>query len=430
MRHNTANVHLFETIVYTLLATAALGIIFYLFHFDPVSYTRLITEDQWGEYGSFVSFGIAGALLLALSFRRGPYLRRVMWVMIGLAVIFLAGEEISWGQRIIGFQTPRFFYLDSSQGDVTLHHLEAFETINSNIHRVGAYLVLAWLTLSVTVSILMPRLEEKIMMNGVPLIPIRLVPIFLLAPFFFLFRPTVMSGEIGELFVGIAVVLWAVDLFLAHGWIKRPERLIAVCIIVGMLFLVSIMSATLTYMHSNSKPLALRLNAMATYNYPRFGMYDQAQRLYNYIYEHPHYITSDTRINHSRMLLESGKQSEAFHVLSQALKVFEAKDPPKAQLSKHLRQLGIIFTLLGQNERADAKFNQAIEIDRRQLALVSSRNEKSKLLWSISKTAEARGDVATAIVKAEQARAMAVTAQLRRILAKWIKTLESKSSNK
>ena len=128
------------------------------------------------------------------------------------------------------------------------------------------------------------------------------------------------------------------------------------------------------------------------------------------------------------MLLELGKQSEAFDVLSKAVKVFEAKDPPEAglELSKHLRQLGIIFTLLGQNDRADVEFNHAIEIDRQQLALVSRPNQKSKLLWSISETMEARGDVASAIANAKQARAMAVSARLSYKLEKWIKTLEKK----
>jgi len=423
MRHKTANVHLFETIVYTLLATAAVGIIFYLFHFAPVTYTILISEDKWGEYGTFVSYGIAGALLLALSFRRGPYLRRVMWVIIGLAAIFLAGEEISWGQRILGLSTPAFFLQYNVQLEITLHNMKAINVIL--LGRIAGYVVLAWSVFSIIVSILMPRLKEKIMAIGVPLIPIRLIPIFVLVPFFFLLKPTAKPHEIGELFLGIAVAMWAVDLFLAHGWIKPPAGLTVVCLMVGMLFLVAIMSATLTYMHSTSLT-TWRLNLMATRYYPRYDMYDQAQRLYDYIYAHPHHIIFATRINHGRMLLELGKQSEAFDVLSKAVKVLEAKNPPEEELSKHMRQLGIIFTLLGQNDRADVEFNHAIEIDRQQLALVSRPNEKSELLWSISETMEARGDVASAIANARQARAMAVSAKLSYKLEKWIKTLEKK----
>jgi len=422
MRHKTANVHLFETIVYTLLATAAVGIIFYLFHFAPVTYTILISEDKWGEYGTFVSYGIAGALLLALSFRRGPYLRRVMWVIIGLAAIFLAGEEISWGQRILKLSTPEFLLQYNFQGEINLHNMEAFKAIK--LGRIAGYVVLVWSIISMMVSILMPRLEEKIMAIGVPLIPIRLIPIFVLVPFFFLIHPAPKSSEIAELFLGIAVVMWAVDLFLGYGWIKPPAGLTVVCLMVGMLFLVAIMSATLTYMYPKS--LTWRLNLMATRDYPKRGMYDQAQRLYDYIYAHPHHIRSYTRLNHGRMLLELGKQLEAFDVLSKAVKVLEAKNPPEAGLSKHMRQLGIIFTLLGQNDRADVEFNHAIEIDRQQLALVSRPNKKSKLLWSISETMEARGDVASAIENVRQARAIAVSAKLSFKLEKWIKTLEKK----
>ena len=32
-------------------------------------------------------------------------------------------EEISWGQRIIGFSTPEFFKLHNLQGEANLHNL-------------------------------------------------------------------------------------------------------------------------------------------------------------------------------------------------------------------------------------------------------------------------------------------------------------------
>lgn len=42
-----------------------------------------------------------------------------------LAVIFLfgAGEEISWGQRILGFKSSSFFQIHNSQGEVNFHNL-------------------------------------------------------------------------------------------------------------------------------------------------------------------------------------------------------------------------------------------------------------------------------------------------------------------
>jgi hypothetical protein len=50
-------------------------------------------------------------------------------VYLGLAVLFLfgAGEEISWGQRILGFQTPESLSEVNRQEEFNLHNLSAWE---------------------------------------------------------------------------------------------------------------------------------------------------------------------------------------------------------------------------------------------------------------------------------------------------------------
>ncbi len=60
------------------------------------------------------------------------------------------------------------------------------------------------------------------------------------------------------------------------------------------------------------------MNRTAVQDYPRYGMYDQAQEIFEYIYAHPEYIMPDTRINHAKMLLEAGRSDRAFDILTQA----------------------------------------------------------------------------------------------------------------
>src|SRR5690606_21726008 len=45
-------------------------------------------------------------------------------VMGGLILLFGAGEEISWGQRIFGFDTPEAIYQHNAQGEMNLHNLK------------------------------------------------------------------------------------------------------------------------------------------------------------------------------------------------------------------------------------------------------------------------------------------------------------------
>ena len=50
-------------------------------------------------------------------------------VYLGMALIFFfgAGEEISWGQRILGFQTPESLSQVNKQEEFNLHNLSAWE---------------------------------------------------------------------------------------------------------------------------------------------------------------------------------------------------------------------------------------------------------------------------------------------------------------
>ncbi len=316
MQNNIENKQLCGAVFYTLLALISLGMVFYLFYYDPVNYVALITEDRWGEYGTSVSFAIAGILLLLLSFKQGPYLPRIIWALIGVAALFIAGEEISWGQRILGVATPDSLKQYNVQGEITFHNLEAFRAINNKLHKIAAYLILIWSSFSVILAVRMQRMKEKIMAIGLPVIPLKLLPMFLLVAFFFMFYPTAKADEVGEFFLGIAVMMWGVDLFLAHYWANRPDNLISLSVAGGALLIVAFLVICLTHVRPGG--LKYRLNLMASRDYPNFEMDKQAQVLYEYIYLHPHYIQSDTRKNHAEMLLKAGKQAEASQVLLQA----------------------------------------------------------------------------------------------------------------
>jgi hypothetical protein len=42
---------------------------------------------------------------------------------LALALFFVAGEEISWGQRILGIKSSEFFQEKNAQGETNLHNL-------------------------------------------------------------------------------------------------------------------------------------------------------------------------------------------------------------------------------------------------------------------------------------------------------------------
>lgn len=218
--HNFYNV---ESLVYTLFAVLSVCTVFYLFYYSPVNYAILAAEDYIAEYGTSVSFGLAGVILLGLSFIRGPKIRRTMWVLIGVIALAIAGEEISWGQRILYVDTPSVLSEHNIKNELNLHNLAVIAP--GLLHVVASYLILIYLVFSLIVVIFKPSLGERHTTIGLPLIQIKLVPIFLLVPYFFILHPAIYPihflGEIGELFLGIAVLMWAVDLCLESISSKR-----------------------------------------------------------------------------------------------------------------------------------------------------------------------------------------------------------------
>lgn len=85
-------------------------------------------EDGPIEYGTALLLAFAAIPLFAFAngFRKHSNLPK-MTLMIVYGVIFLlaAGEEISWGQRIIGWETTEFFTANNFQNETNLHNLVA-----------------------------------------------------------------------------------------------------------------------------------------------------------------------------------------------------------------------------------------------------------------------------------------------------------------
>jgi hypothetical protein len=83
-------------------------------------------EDSLIEDATAICLALAGCVLLARvihvrhSITRGAL---ILGVLYGLAYIWAGGEEISWGQRIFGFESPQFFQENNDQAEFTLHNL-------------------------------------------------------------------------------------------------------------------------------------------------------------------------------------------------------------------------------------------------------------------------------------------------------------------
>ncbi|WP_394692090.1 hypothetical protein [Hyphobacterium sp.] len=94
----------------------------------------------FSEYGVvFALFGIAAiSALLAI---RQSGLNRVLFVLLGLAAIVIAGEEMSWGQWIFGWSTPETLAAVNLQNETNLHNL-----VDPRLYDI-VYAAIGWSTL-------------------------------------------------------------------------------------------------------------------------------------------------------------------------------------------------------------------------------------------------------------------------------------------
>jgi hypothetical protein len=97
------------------------------------TYNSLIDDDRWVEGAGTLALLAASAFFLFgfVRVRRLPPARRpprlLQVSLVALAILFFTGfgEELSWGQRILGIETPSDIEEASSQGELNFHNLEA-----------------------------------------------------------------------------------------------------------------------------------------------------------------------------------------------------------------------------------------------------------------------------------------------------------------
>ncbi|MCW3075071.1 MAG: hypothetical protein JWP69_2140 [Flaviaesturariibacter sp.] len=114
-----------EIIVLVIVAISIL-IGFALVFTDIKLFESYIAEDGIVEW-----LTVLGLLLgSATCFRRVVNLRRTRSLfflfalfLMGAILFFGAGEEISWGQRLLGIQSPDYFKENNAQGETNIHNL-------------------------------------------------------------------------------------------------------------------------------------------------------------------------------------------------------------------------------------------------------------------------------------------------------------------
>lgn len=102
----------------------------FLTYFDRSLFRFVTMEDGPIEWLQFVCYALAcaaGAGVAYKRFRAGHPWQALMFLGFAVANFFIAGEEIAWGQRIFGLQTPEELKAINHQGEITVHNIQVVQ---------------------------------------------------------------------------------------------------------------------------------------------------------------------------------------------------------------------------------------------------------------------------------------------------------------
>jgi hypothetical protein len=94
----------------------------------PRTFHAWMQEDAWAEWATFAAFSLAcvrwsmraRAVDAPTSLERA--LERAALASVALFCVFVAGEEISWAQRLLGFRPPDVFLEQNFQQELNVHN--------------------------------------------------------------------------------------------------------------------------------------------------------------------------------------------------------------------------------------------------------------------------------------------------------------------
>lgn len=120
---------------------------------DRSVFLAVVREDgpiEWLQFAFFFATSVLLAVAAVRLARRGEVLAAVLIGIGALGMLGIAGEEISWGQRLLGLETPEALSAVNHQDEINIHNITAFpvQRLGNYLQLVlgGAGLLLPWLT--------------------------------------------------------------------------------------------------------------------------------------------------------------------------------------------------------------------------------------------------------------------------------------------
>ena len=170
------------------------------------AYYLAVQEDELLEWATVWAFAIAAVVFAIAAVRQRRSSGGLPWFLAGVCLfcVFVAGEEISWGQRLLGYRPPVYFLAENFQQELNVHNV-----VDTSLRKLSLKGVIAGYGVLLPLLALVPAFGRLLRRAAVVAPPPSLVPGFAVALVAYHVYPLKFTGEVVELMLGVGFLLAA-----------------------------------------------------------------------------------------------------------------------------------------------------------------------------------------------------------------------------
>lgn len=360
-----------------------ISLVFILYIYYSVTYVRFIAENNWGEFATFVGFMCSCALFATLFYLSQNKSRDIWFAFFAIVTFLIAMEEISWGQAILKFKTPKLFLALNFQEEVGFHNIRAISPDGMTYFVVGIVFVVYGFIFPALV-ILCARANRIVQHLHFPVPPIHLSPLFLATAYFLSFSTLVKSSEIGELFMSISLSCLALEYLRINGKFEKHVSLINWLKKYSIPMYIFTMLSTGMLLTFWEKSSYYHFDYRVKTIVPKFinvGHYKQADDILLFLEETKIHTQSEILFNRGFLLKKLHRELEANNYFDKALDIemrLRREDPENPDL---LVNIARIYYEMGMNELKNRYCNLALNVYTKELNLADSKKKTIKIAY-------------------------------------------------
>lgn len=346
----------------------------------PVAYIWATYEDLYGEWGQTFFYMAACLFSLLMCRRQSRY--RWFFVVLALATFYVFMEEISWGQRIIGFESPDVFKRYNLQNEANIHNL-LVGPISTTTKEVVEWVLASALFLYGVLYPLTLKLRWRVATwfdrLGFAAPPFYLWPYFLTAAWLELAPFGFNEAEVAEILVGSSLAFMTMHYWLltrrqldvhdSAGWPPGTSTRLAVSILLITVVVASLSLLTTRYIYADDVKRD-RIDRRVLNGYEKFAKrYERFGRL---------------------------------DITAELLERVHGKEPGRTSI---LRRIAKTYRAMGDEDRFRLYNQKALDVD---LAIYAKKPDKISTNISLARTYRQRGETEKVRFHAKRAREIAL----------------------